>query len=115
MHEVLEDRLGLAAPSRDQCPRIAVALRDDLRERDGRIAVLPGPSQEVLAGDADRVEVAGRGEPVGAGLRGAREALRQRDRIAAGVGAEAVDLGEELPAQLREPGRVWSLDALNLT
>jgi hypothetical protein len=74
--------------------------------------VLPGPAQDVLAGDADRVEVAGRGEPVGAGLRGAREALRQRDRVAAGVGAEAVDFGEELPTQRREPGRVRSLRAL---
>ncbi len=69
----------------------------------------PGLAQEVLADGADRVEVAGGGELVGAGLRGAGEVRGERDRVAAGVGAEAVDLGEKLPAERREPGRVRSL------
>jgi hypothetical protein len=74
--------------------------------------VLSGLAQEVLADDTDRVEVSGGGELVGAGLRGAGEVRGERDRVAAGVGAEPVDLGEELPAQLRESGRVRSLRAL---
>ncbi len=74
--------------------------------------MLPGLAQEVLADDADRVEVAGGGELVGAGLGGAGEVRGQRDRVAAGVGAEAIDLGEELPAQRREAGRVRSRRAL---
>jgi len=111
--EVLQDGLGLAAPSGDQRARVAVALRDDLRDRDGRITMLAGPAQEVLADAADRVEVAGGGELVGPGLRGARERLGQRDRFAAGVGAEAVDLGEELAAELCESRRIGSLRSRN--
>ena len=76
--------------------------------------MVAGPAQEVLADAADRVEVAGGGELVGPGLRGARERLGQRDRFAAGVGAEAVDLGEELAAELCESRGVRSLDAPNL-
>jgi hypothetical protein len=110
--EVLEDGLGLATPSRDQRRGIAVALRHDLRDRNGRVAVLPGPAQELLAGDADRVEAAGGGELVGPSLCGARERLRQRDRLTAGVGADSVDLGEELPAQLREAGGIRPPGAL---
>jgi hypothetical protein len=74
--------------------------------------VLPGPAQEVLAGGADRVQAAGGGELVGAGLRGAGEVRGERDRVPAGVGAETVDLGKELPAQRREPRRVRPLRAL---
>ena len=74
--------------------------------------MFPGLAQEVLADDADRIEVAGGGELIGASLRGAGEVRGERDRIAAGVGAEAVDLGEELPSQRREPGRVRPRRAL---
>ncbi|HEY4229570.1 MAG TPA: hypothetical protein VGO79_05335 [Thermoanaerobaculia bacterium] len=76
--------------------------------------MVAGPSEDVLADDADRVEVAGGGELVGPGLRCARERLGQRDRFAAGVGTDAVDLGEELAAQLCESRGVRSLDAVNL-
>jgi len=75
--------------------------------------VLPGPAQDVLADDADRIEVAGGGELVGPGLRGARERLGQRDRLTAGVGADAVDLGEELAAELCESRRIGSLRSRN--
>ena len=100
--EVLQDGLGLPPPPRDQRRGIAVALSDDLGDGDRRISVLPGPPEKVLADDADRVEVAGGGELVGPGLRGARERLGQRDRLPARVGADPVDLGEELAAQLLE-------------
>jgi hypothetical protein len=75
--------------------------------------VLPHPAEEVLADHADRVEVAGGGELVGPGLRGARERLGQSDRVAAGVGPEAVDLGEELAAELCEAGGIRPRDALD--
>jgi hypothetical protein len=100
--EVLQDGLGLPPPPGDQRRGVPVPLRDDLGDRDRRVSVLAGLAEEVLADDADRVEVAGGGELVGPGLRGARQRLGQRDRLAAGVGADAVDLGEELAAQLRE-------------
>jgi hypothetical protein len=65
--------------------------------------VLPRAGQEVFADDPDRVEVARGGDLVRARLRGARQVRGERDRRAAGVGAQAVDLREELAAERLEP------------